>query len=107
MEITQQPSTIGEMSLDHFQTFITGVVKRTVHEIVDPQFEMVEQRLNAVDERLDKVEKRLDVVEHRLIDIDERLTSLEDRFDRFERSNDVMGTLVLRHDSRLRDWTTA
>lgn len=90
MESTQQPSTIGAMAPEHFQTFIIDIIKpliyqvvyEVVHEIVDPRFEAIEKRLN---------------------NIDERLTSLEDRFDRLERSHDLMGALLLKHDSKLRD----
>ena len=100
MEITNQLTTIGEMSLEHFQTFITDIIKRTVYEVTGPRFEAIERRL-------DGLENRLEMVEQRLSNIDERLTHLENKFDRYQRNNDLIGALVLKHDAKLYDVVAA
>ena len=96
MEITQHPSTIGEMTPGHFEAYIIAIIKHVTDE-----------RFDRIEKRLDKIEGRLDLIEHRLLDVDERLTSLENKFDRLERNNDVIGALVLKHDSKLRDMAMA
>ncbi len=121
MEITNQLTTIGEMSLGHFQTFITDIIKRTVYEVTGPRFEAIERRLDGLenrldaledrldrlDDRLDGLENRLEVVEQRLSNIDEMLTHLENKFDRYQRNNDLIGALVLKHDAKLYDVVAA
>lgn len=107
MEITQQPSTIGEMSLEHFQAFITPIIKHVVYDVTNPRFEAIEQRLDGLERQIDVLRQQLDVLEQRINNIDERLVRLENKFDRYERNNDLIGALVLKHDSRLHDMAVA
>lgn len=103
METTTQPSTIGEMSPEHFQAYITAIIKH----VTDERFDRIEKRLDKIDIRLDKIEIRLDRLEEKVDRLEDKVNQLENKFDQLSRNQDLMGALVLEHDNRLRNMVAA
>ena len=76
MEITHQPSTIGEMSPQNFQTIMVNIIKDTVHEVTGARFDVIEQRLDKIERRLNKMTGRLDHLETDSIQITDNIIDL-------------------------------
>ena len=66
MEAANQPSTIGEMSPQHFQTFIIAIIKQVTDprfKEIDQRFEVIDQHFEAIDRRFDAIDERFDILE--------------------------------------------
>lgn len=56
MEITQQPSTIGAMSLEHFEAFFGNIIMDKVREATNARFDAIEAPIARLELRMDKIE---------------------------------------------------
>lgn len=65
MEITQQPSTIGEMTLEHFETYITAIIKH-----------ITDERLDHIERSLGRLERNQDLIGALVLEHDNQLRNM-------------------------------
>lgn len=101
MEITQHPSTIGEMSPQHFQTFIVDIIKDTVREVTNARFDAIKAALARLELRMDRLDKRMDSLEKHMKLIKKDVEGIKDTQYMTQARFSLIEQDIIRHDRRL------
>ena len=113
MDITHQPSTIGKMSLQHFQTYMTTIIKGAT----DERFDAIELRLDHLEadsvqttnniieigNALEELKKGQLRAEENFRRIDENFKQVEDLIHGSQTRLDHMERDIIRHDRKLEE----
>ena len=94
MEKLTQPSTISEMSLEHFEKFMSGIVENVVNRVTNTKLDAIDSQIKQINDNINGLSRVIRAISDDVAQIKIRLNGQETRFYMLE-------SWVMDHDRNL------